>query len=133
MFVDLGNLPQINLQRNDGDVIPIVQPFTTVSQHVDETASFLNNDDEAEVSEEDDVSEENDEMLKSKRMKKQMRRMTMLILKKKMIIIVIELAIQTKTYYRILQLILSFFACIAKYLFSDRVSNLKLDNYEYYA
>ncbi|KAL5579027.1 hypothetical protein UlMin_011469 [Ulmus minor] len=30
LFVDLGNLPQINLQRNDGDVIPIVQPFTTV-------------------------------------------------------------------------------------------------------
>ena len=55
MFVDLGNLPQINLQRNDGDVIPIVQPFTTAPQNVNEFASFLNNDDE------EDVSEENDE------------------------------------------------------------------------
>ncbi|KAL5574284.1 hypothetical protein UlMin_023881 [Ulmus minor] len=61
LFVDLGNLPQINLQRNDGDVIPIVQPFTAVSQHVNETASFLNDDDEEEVFEEDNVSEEDDE------------------------------------------------------------------------
>ncbi|KAL5538476.1 hypothetical protein UlMin_035499 [Ulmus minor] len=53
LFVDLGNLPQINLQRNNGDVIPIVQPFTTVSQHVNETVSFLNDDDEEDVSEED--------------------------------------------------------------------------------
>ncbi|KAL5576197.1 hypothetical protein UlMin_017896 [Ulmus minor] len=58
LFVDLGNLPQINLQRNDGDVIPIVQPFTTVSQHVNETASFLNDDDEEDVSEEDDETVE---------------------------------------------------------------------------
>ncbi|KAL5540764.1 hypothetical protein UlMin_044087 [Ulmus minor] len=58
LFVDLGNLLQINLQRNDGDVIPIVQPFTTVSQHVNETTSFLNNDDEEDVSEEDDETVE---------------------------------------------------------------------------
>ena len=58
LFVDLGNLPQINLQRNDGDVILIVQPFTTVSQHVNETASFLNDDDEEDVSEEDDETVE---------------------------------------------------------------------------
>ena len=58
LFVDLDNLPQINLQRNDGDVIPIVQPFTTVSQHVNETASFLNDDDEEDVSEEDDETVE---------------------------------------------------------------------------
>ena len=58
LFVDLGNLPQINLQRNDGDVIPIVQPFTTVSQHVNETASFLNDDDEDDVSEEDNETVE---------------------------------------------------------------------------
>ncbi|KAL5574589.1 hypothetical protein UlMin_016288 [Ulmus minor] len=63
LFVDLGNLPQINLQRNDGDVIPIVQPFTAVSQHVYETVSFLNDDDEEDVSEEDDeiVEESADE------------------------------------------------------------------------
>ncbi|KAL5573640.1 hypothetical protein UlMin_023237 [Ulmus minor] len=67
LFVDLGNLPQINLQRNDGDVIPIVQPFTAVSQHVNETVSFLNDDDEEDISEEDDetieesVDEETDE------------------------------------------------------------------------
>ncbi|KAL5547444.1 hypothetical protein UlMin_002675 [Ulmus minor] len=54
LFVDLGNLPQINLQRNDGDVIPIVQPFTAV----DETVSFLNDDDEEDVSEEDDETVE---------------------------------------------------------------------------
>ncbi|KAL5572352.1 hypothetical protein UlMin_021949 [Ulmus minor] len=58
LFVDLGNLPQINLQRNDRDVIPIVQPFTTVSQHVNETASFLNDDEEEDVSEEDDETVE---------------------------------------------------------------------------
>ncbi|KAL5566711.1 hypothetical protein UlMin_029875 [Ulmus minor] len=58
LFVDLGNLPQINLQRNDGDVIPIVQPFTAVSQHVNETVSFLNDDDEEDVSEEDDETVE---------------------------------------------------------------------------
>ena len=57
LFIDLGNLPQINLQRNDGDVIPIVQPFTTISQRVNETASFLNDDDD----DEEDVSEEDDE------------------------------------------------------------------------
>ena len=58
LFVDLGNLPQINLQRNDGDVIPIVQPFTAVSQHVYEIVSFLNDDDEKDVSEEDDETVE---------------------------------------------------------------------------
>ena len=58
LFVDLGNLPQINLQRNDGDVIPIVQPFPTVSQHVNETAYFLNDNDEDDVSEEDDETVE---------------------------------------------------------------------------
>ena len=124
LFVDLGNLPQINLQRNDGDVILIVQPFTTVSQHVNETASFLNDDDKRKF------LRKMMRPLKSTRMKKQMRGMTLLILKKMMMIIVIVLAIQTKTYYRILQLILSFFTCKAKYLFWDRVSNFKLHNYE---
>ena len=54
LFVDLGNLPQINLQRNDRDVIPIVQPFMTAPRNVNESGSFLNDDDEDDVSEEDD-------------------------------------------------------------------------------
>ena len=54
LFIDLGNQPQINLQRNDGDVIPIVQPFTTAPQNVNESTSFLNDDDVEDVFEEDD-------------------------------------------------------------------------------
>ena len=66
MFVDLGNLQQINLLQSDRDVIPIVQLVTTALWHVTKDSSFLNDDDEVEVSEEDDESieeyadEEND-------------------------------------------------------------------------
>ena len=56
LFVDLGNLQQINFLKSNGDVIPIVQPVSTAPQHVTEDSSFLNNDDEVEFSEEDDGS-----------------------------------------------------------------------------
>ena len=58
LFVDLGNLQQINLLRSDGDVIPIVQPISNAPRHVTEDSSFVNNDYEVEVSEEDDESVE---------------------------------------------------------------------------
>ena len=96
LFVNLGNLPQINLQQNDGDVIPIVQPFTIVSQRVNETVSFLN------MMMKRMFLRKMMRPLKGTQMKKQMRGMTSLILKMMMMIIVIILAIQTKTYYRIL-------------------------------
>ena len=58
-FVDLGNLLQINLLRNDGDIIPIMQlPVTTAPRNVIEDASFLNDDDEDDAFEEDDESVE---------------------------------------------------------------------------
>ena len=54
LFVDLGNLQQINLLRSGQDVIPIVQPVTNASRHVTDDSSFLNDDDEVEISDEDD-------------------------------------------------------------------------------
>ena len=57
LFVDLGNLQQINLLQRDRDVILIVQPFSTPPWHVTKDSSFLNDDDEVKVSEEDDESE----------------------------------------------------------------------------
>ena len=56
LFVDLGNLQQINFLRNDRDVIPIVQPINTSSRNVIEDAYFLNDDDEVDAYEEDDES-----------------------------------------------------------------------------
>ena len=56
LFVDLGNLQQINLLRSNGDIIPIVQPVPTAPRHVTKDSSFLNDDDEVEVSDEDDES-----------------------------------------------------------------------------
>ena len=58
LFVDLGNLQQINFLRSNGDVIPIVQPVSTAPRYVTEDSSFLNDDGEVEVSEEDDESVE---------------------------------------------------------------------------
>ena len=58
LFVDLGNLQEINLLRRDQDVIPIVQPVTNALRHVTIDSSFLNDDDEVEVSDEDDESVE---------------------------------------------------------------------------
>ena len=58
MFVDLGNLEQINLLRSDQDVILIVQPVTNAWWHVTDDSSFLNDDDEVELSNEDDESVE---------------------------------------------------------------------------
>ena len=56
LFVDLGNLPQINLLRNDEDVIPIDRPVTIVPRQDTEDSSFLNDDDGVKTSEEDDES-----------------------------------------------------------------------------
>ena len=58
LFVDLGNLQQINLHRSDKDVISIAQPVNTALRNVTEDASFLNDDDDMDVYEEDDESVE---------------------------------------------------------------------------
>ncbi|KAL5570090.1 hypothetical protein UlMin_026665 [Ulmus minor] len=58
LFVDLGNLQEINLLRRDQDVIPIVQPVTNASRHVTDDSSFLNDADEVELSDEEDESVE---------------------------------------------------------------------------
>ena len=58
LFVDLGNLQQINLLRSNQDVIPIMQPVTNASRHVTNDSSFVNEYDEVEVSDEDDESVE---------------------------------------------------------------------------
>ncbi|KAL5580234.1 hypothetical protein UlMin_012676 [Ulmus minor] len=58
LFVDLGNLQEINLLRRDQDVIPIVQPVTNASQPVTDDSSFLNDADEIELSDEEDESVE---------------------------------------------------------------------------
>ena len=58
LFVDLGNLQEINLLQRDQDVIPIVQPVTNALRHVTNDSSFLNDDDEVELSDEDDESVE---------------------------------------------------------------------------
>ena len=60
LFVDLGNLQEINLLRSDRDVILIKQPVITAPRHVIEDSSFLNDDDEVEAFEEDDESVEED-------------------------------------------------------------------------
>ena len=56
LFVDLGNLQEINLLRRDQDVIPIVQPVTNASRLVTDDSSFLNDADEVELSDEEDES-----------------------------------------------------------------------------
>ena len=56
LFVDLGNLQQINLHRSDKDVISIVQLVNTALWNVTEDASFLNDDDDVDDYEEDDES-----------------------------------------------------------------------------
>ena len=58
LFVDLGNLQEINLLRRDQDVIPIVQPVTNASRPVTDDSSFLNDADEVELSDEEDESVE---------------------------------------------------------------------------
>ena len=58
LFVDLGNLQEINLLRRDQDVIPIVQPVTNASRLVTDDSSFLNDADEVELSDEEDESVE---------------------------------------------------------------------------
>ena len=58
LFVDLGNLQEINLLRRYQDVIPIVQPVTNASRHVTDDSSFLNDADEVELSDEEDESVE---------------------------------------------------------------------------
>ncbi|KAL5576253.1 hypothetical protein UlMin_017952 [Ulmus minor] len=58
LFVDLGNLQEINLLRRDHDVIPIVQPVTNASRPVTDDSSFLNDADEIELSDEEDESVE---------------------------------------------------------------------------
>ena len=58
MFVDLGNLQEINLFRSDQYIIPIVQPVTNALRHITDDSSFLNDDDEVELSDEDDESVE---------------------------------------------------------------------------
>ena len=55
LFVDLGNLQQINLLRNDRDVILIVKPTNTAPRKITEDASFHNNDDEGDAFEEDEA------------------------------------------------------------------------------
>ena len=56
LFVDLGNLQEINLLRRDQDLIPIVQPVTNASRPVTDESSFLNDADEVELSDEEDES-----------------------------------------------------------------------------
>ena len=56
LFIDIGNLQQINLLQSNQDTILIVQPVTNASRHITDDSSFLNNDDEVEVSDEDDES-----------------------------------------------------------------------------
>ena len=46
LFVDLGNLQQINLLRSNQDVIPIMQPVTNASQRVTDDSYFQNDDDD---------------------------------------------------------------------------------------
>ncbi|KAL5564918.1 hypothetical protein UlMin_028082 [Ulmus minor] len=58
LFVDLGNLQEINLLRRDQDVLPIVQPVTNASRPVTDDSSFLNDADEVELSDEEDESVE---------------------------------------------------------------------------
>ena len=58
LFVNLGNLQEINLLRRDQDVIPIVQPVTNASRHVTDDSSFLNDADEVELSDKEDESVE---------------------------------------------------------------------------
>jgi len=58
LFVDLGNLQEINLLRRDQDVIPIVQPVTNASRHITDDSSFVNDADEVELSDEKDESVE---------------------------------------------------------------------------
>ncbi|KAL5578927.1 hypothetical protein UlMin_011369 [Ulmus minor] len=58
LFVDLGNLQEINLLRRDQDVIPIVQPVTNASRPVTDDSSFLNDANEVELSDEEDESVE---------------------------------------------------------------------------
>ncbi|KAL5569048.1 hypothetical protein UlMin_025623 [Ulmus minor] len=58
LFVDLGNLQEINLLRRDQDVIPIVQPVTNASRPITDDSSFLNDADEIELSDEEDESVE---------------------------------------------------------------------------
>ena len=58
LFVDLLDLQQINLHRNDRDILLIVQLVNTAPQNVSEDTSFLNDDDDENAYEEDDESEE---------------------------------------------------------------------------
>ncbi|KAL5579308.1 hypothetical protein UlMin_011750 [Ulmus minor] len=58
LFVDLGNLQEINLLWHDQDVIPIMQPVTNASRHVTDDSSFLNDVDEVELFDEEDESVE---------------------------------------------------------------------------
>ena len=58
LFVDLCILKQINLQRSNIDVIPIVQPVNTAPWNVTKYASFLNDDYDVDANDEDDESVE---------------------------------------------------------------------------
>ncbi|KAL5559557.1 hypothetical protein UlMin_035768 [Ulmus minor] len=58
LFVDLGNLQEINLLRRDQDVIPILQPVTNASRPVTDDSSFLNDADEVELYDEEEESVE---------------------------------------------------------------------------
>ena len=54
LFVDLGNLEQITLQRANENIVQVQQPVNTASCNINEDASFVNDDDDMDVDDVDD-------------------------------------------------------------------------------